>query len=127
MCLSNSYNILFQLMLSIQHELKCHSERNFPCRRSTQSTPLPTSPDPFSSSDPAAGADADPSSAPPAPRCTRVFVTAKERDRHELHCGTVYKCDQCDASYAAREALLTHCQRTLHRLPAQYHFYQKYL
>lgn len=50
-------------------------------------------------------------------KCNRKFSTNTLKEQHERVCGTLFKCTECEAAYASRECLLTHCRRKNHRIP----------
>ncbi|XP_060083835.1 ATM interactor-like isoform X2 [Ylistrum balloti] len=52
-------------------------------------------------------------------KCGAAFSLSRDKDRHEVRCGVVYKCATCQCPYTTREAMLTHCQRKSHDIPAE--------
>ncbi|OWF45089.1 ATM interactor-like [Mizuhopecten yessoensis] len=52
-------------------------------------------------------------------KCGAGFGLSRDKERHEVRCGIVYKCGTCQCPYTTREAMLTHCQRKSHDLPAE--------
>ncbi|XP_033755039.1 ATM interactor-like isoform X2 [Pecten maximus] len=52
-------------------------------------------------------------------KCDAAFGLNRDKERHEVRCGIVYKCGTCQCPYTTREAMLTHCQRKSHDIPAE--------
>ncbi|XP_069113221.1 ATM interactor-like [Argopecten irradians] len=52
-------------------------------------------------------------------KCDAAFGLSRDKERHESRCGIVYKCGTCQCPYTTREAMLTHCQRKSHDIPAE--------
>ncbi|KAK7497722.1 hypothetical protein BaRGS_00011117 [Batillaria attramentaria] len=51
-------------------------------------------------------------------KCGKKFGLERDWRRHVAVCGTVFSCDSCSASYPSRQALLVHCRRKQHPVPA---------